>query len=304
MSEELCLAESPPFSTKRLQKRWPAWRDEQLRKLWKAGGTISSIAEEMGTTRGAISGRSMRLHLHFVTGDPIRLGPGSLRAIAESRTIYQNSVQSPITGVLKPGWYQRKLGDRITKGRWKGLRIYSLTLEERATCPSTCAQWKNCYGNHMGRSVRYRHGIELEAAIYQDLVRLERRHPDGFVIRLHILGDWYSRRYVDFWRVMLEVFPGLRVFGYTAWQADTPIGGAVAAIRDKNWTRFAVRTSGAPAGPRTLVVDKEPPRKRGKRTLNTPIVCPAQTGKTACCASCGLCWDHSARLKPIAFLAH
>ena len=37
----------------------------------------------------------------------------------------------------------------VTKGRWRGYPVFTLTLEERATCPSYCEQWDECYGNNM-----------------------------------------------------------------------------------------------------------------------------------------------------------
>lgn len=40
-----------------------------------------------------------------------------------------------------------KTGKRITKGLWAGMPIYTLTLEERASCPSYCHMWRDCYGN-------------------------------------------------------------------------------------------------------------------------------------------------------------
>ena len=42
-----------------------------------------------------------------------------------------------------------KLGKKVTKGKWKGFPIFTLTLEERATCPKSCQHWATCYGNNM-----------------------------------------------------------------------------------------------------------------------------------------------------------
>jgi hypothetical protein len=294
-----------PLRGKSRAAEWPDEKKQLLRDLWAAGGTISSIARAMNTTRGAISGKSMRMHLHFAA-KPMQIEPGGERDVAAVSIFHNSAVQSPVSrGVLKPGGYQRKLGGKVLKGAWKGMPIFSLTLEERATCPRSCAQWLNCYGNNMGRSVRYRAGAELEDAITVDLVKLERLHPRGFVVRLHILGDFYSTEYVEFWRAALGIFPGLRVFGYTARQLSDPIGQLIAELRDECWDRFAVRTSGASAGPRTLVVDK-PGTIRTETQLwaQEAIVCPAQTGGTSHCGACALCWSNSAKHRAIAFLAH
>ena len=44
----------------------------------------------------------------------------------------------------------------ITKGKWKDLPIYTLTLEERATCSTDCEHWDNCYGNNVGMAHRFK----------------------------------------------------------------------------------------------------------------------------------------------------
>lgn len=213
----------------------------------------------------------------------------------ENRTRYPDRVYDAPVDVLKSGMDQRKIGPVVTKGRWKGFRIFTLTLEERATCPPTCAQLASCYGNNMQWSSRYRHGDELQARLFLQLVRLQDRFPRGFVVRLHILGDFYSVTYVDFWALALDEFPALHVFGYTAHPANGMIGAKIAALRDKHWDRFAVRTSGAKEGPRTNVYASQARIPRGT------IYCPVQRMKSRNCGTCALCW---ATDKPIAFLQH
>ncbi len=265
-----------------------------LKRLWNEDGlSAAAIAAKMGITRNAVIGKSYRLNLQFRGGRSLVLKP-THDAIMDGHTLFPGKVSEPDNHVLKTGGFQRKLGPRILKGHWKGMPVFSLTLEERATCPRDCKLWRSCYGNNMHNAKRHQHGPELEAALYRGLSEKQRLHPAGFVVRLHILGDFYSVRYVDFWRQALTEFPALRVFGYTAWQLDTPIGAAIASLRDARWRRFAVRTSGASEGPRTLVVKDEALR-------GDAIVCPAQTGRTNSCSTCGLCW---ASKKPVAFLAH
>ena len=254
------------------------------------------IADDMGITLGQVNVLATRHHLHF---DGVRrpLKPGDPAAVNSYSRFRKAKLEHPgERGVLKPGAYQRKLGAKVLKGAWKGMPIFSLTLEERATCPRTCKQWLDCYGNQMGRAVRYRHGAPLESAILLDLFQLDRQHPGGFVVRLHILGDFYSPQYVDFWRHCLEDFPGLHVFGYTARLPADPIGAAVTSLRDARWDRFAIRTSGGKTGPRTLVVKRKAPAGA--------IICPAQTGGTTHCGACALCWATAARHRPIAFKQH
>lgn len=273
---------------------WSEAQETELRRLWEIhGGKVKTIARIMGMTPGMVSGKSRRLRLHFQGGKGVSLSPLSA-PVKEARSIFHRRLRKPDRNALKSGDNQRKLGAKVTKGHWKGFSIFSLTLEERATGPRDCALWLSCYGNGMNRAARYEHGRPLEREIHEELAILQGKYPRGFIVRLHILGDFYSVAYVEFWRRQLVAFPALHVFGYSARQEGTSIGDAIAHLRRSQWARFAVRTSGAANGPRTIVIDT-PDQASGA------IVCPAQTGKTQCCATCGLCW---ATQKPIAFLRH
>lgn len=222
----------------------------------------------------------------------------------EARTRYPATVY-PVTGedrVLKSGHNSAKIGKIVTKGRWVGMPIYMLTLEERATCPATCRHWSTCYGNQMHWAWRFEHGDALETQIERELTGLQLRHPKGFVVRLHQLGDFYSVDYVNCWLAWLHMFPALNVYGYTAWQRGTPIGATVRLVRNLMWKRFAVRTSDADGRATTRTIDFEPNAPR----VNDAVVCPEQTGKTDCCATCGLCWAGEKRpaVDQIAFILH
>jgi len=177
--------------------------------------------------------------------------------------------------------------------------LFTLTLEERATCPRSCSNYAVCMGNGMPFAQRNRAGLSLEVTIAKELRLLQERHPNGFVVRAHILGDFYSPEYVGLWRGWLEAFPALRVFGYTAWRPGTRIGDAVERLALEQWARFAVRLSHPEPGPRRAVT---------LFTLDPPapnmITCPVELGRTRDCASCGLCWAPAARDKTIAFIAH
>lgn len=283
---------------------WTPERVSELRDRWSIDPSTTRIARAMGTTRNSIIGKSRRLNLqygHRKRGGR-KLNP-SHPAISEARTVYVGRVREAGLNILKPGQYQRKIGSQIQKGDWKRFPVFSLTLEERSTCPTTCRQWSSCYGNNLNNSIRFRHGPELEKALWRELALLQADFPHGFVIRLHILGDFYSTEYVELWRRALDAFKGLRVFGYSAWLKGTPIGDAVIALRTARWDRFAIRTSGGHwrHGPHTIVIDRPRRGDRKARGADT-IVCPAQTGKTASCSTCALCW--SAPNKTIAFLQH
>ena len=77
---------------------------------------------------------------------------------------------------------------------------------------------------------------------------LETYHPNGFAVRLHNLGDFYSVEYVELWRRLLARHSALHVWGYTArWHSDDPIAAALASLVEREWDRFAVRFSNAPS---------------------------------------------------------
>lgn len=228
-------------------------------------------------------------------------------ALREGRTIFPSSVVSPMASprFLVSGHNSPKLGREVLKGERTGWPIFQLSLEERATCPRTCEVWDSCYGNAMPFARRHDH----RSAYFLPLLTAEaqtlcRANPGGLLIRLHVLGDFYSVEYVMAWAQLLADFPQLHVFGYTARKTTDPepesarIALAIKLLTDSRWNRFAIRTSGtSDARSRSIVVDTDP----GEPDV---IVCPAQTKLTEACATCGLCWAEAARDKTIAFLRH
>lgn len=223
-------------------------------------------------------------------------------AVTRGTTLFQAMRDLPGADgpILKSGQHNHKIGKEVVKGKWRGMPIFTVTLEERATCPRSCHHWQDCYGNKMPWSKRLEHGDILEWLLESELKQKQGEHPAGFVVRLHVLGDFYSVPYVVLWKKWLERFPALHVFGYTAWTADTPIGSTILHIRHWAAGRFAIRQSnqGAEAmGAESSWYDDlfDYARKPAG------IVCPAQTGRTDCCGTCGLCWSTD---KNIIFMRH
>jgi hypothetical protein len=135
-------------------------------------------------------------------------------------TIYQKSIkQGSKNGLLKKGSSNKKLGFKVTAKKWTGKRIYSLTLVERETCPTTCHHWDDCYGNNMPFAHRYKNA-NIDLFLEREIQSLMQKHKEGIVIRLHVLGDFYSEEYVKFWEEMLLRHPKLCIFGYTARKGD------------------------------------------------------------------------------------
>jgi hypothetical protein len=225
---------------------------------------------------------------------------GNHPAVVDGRTLFRARVTHPDDAprVLVPGHNSRKIGGLVVKGKWAGMPIFTLTLEERKSCWDGCSHWSDCYGNKMNWSRRLQHGAALEERIEKELQVLSREHPPGFVVRLHVLGDFPSVQYVQRWRAWLRKYPALNVFGYTSWPSSTPVGAAVKKLRTEQWERFAVRTSNQGLkryGANTIHREPE------AGTVPEGIVCPAQTDRTECCGTCGLCWQTK---RSIAFIAH
>lgn len=223
-------------------------------------------------------------------------------AVMDGRTVYPKTVQAilPDTVVLKSGSNQWKIGGEILKGDWRNFPIYTLTLEERVTCPKSCHHWRSCYGNHMHRSHRMQHGADLERRLEIEVARRADDHPLGFAVRLHVLGDFYSVEYVGLWRQLLERHPALHIWGYTArWDVvNDPIAAALVALTQQHPDRFAMRFSNAPAPfavPTTISVE-HPFQVPDDATL-----CPQEVDKTESCSTCALCWHSRER---IAFIQH
>jgi hypothetical protein len=237
-----------------------------------------------------------------LNGRPAKVLRHDHPAVVAGRTIYPSTVYAPTRDanglwVLKSAANNGKIGGEILKGRWRGLPAYTLTLEERATCPTTCRHWRSCYGNKMHWAQRWQAGPDLEWRLEREVALLDCDHPDGFAVRLHELGDFYSVEYVELWGKLLERHPGLHIWGYTA-HLDGPIAAALGTLIERYGDRFAMRFSNAPFPfpyPTTITVETA-----AKKPADA-ILCPEQVGKTESCSTCGLCWQTDKR---IAFIQH
>lgn len=218
-------------------------------------------------------------------------------AVVEGRTKYPHSVVDAADSprLLISGFNSRKIGAKVIKGKWRGMPIYTLTLEERATCPKTCKEWRTCFGNNMNWTRRHRDDGELMPLLWCEIKTLASQHPEGFVVRLHVLGDFYSTTSARFWHLMLADHPELHIFGFTARRPSSPIGRLVAGMNAN--ARCWIRFSGSAREMGSIVV------AQGESGGGVP--CPAQFGPERkgadCCGSCGLCWTTR---KPIQFERH
>jgi hypothetical protein len=242
------------------------------------------------------TGPKRRFEKHFKPGKPNVLARDH-DAVVNAHSFFPSTVK-PAAGefqLLKSGEHQRKIGSHVIKGDWAQMPIFTLTLEERATCPRSCPHWRDCYGNNMHWSTRIAADDTFLPKLERELTALNMIHRDGFVVRLHILGDFFSVDYARFWQRMLATLRALRIFGYSARTPSDAIGVVIDSMNRESRGNCLIRFSnGVAYVPRTVTIDR--PEQAG-----AAIICPAQTEKTACCGTCTLCWTSD---KPIAFLRH
>jgi hypothetical protein len=216
--------------------------------------------------------------------------------LAKAITIHPKALRQPTdTNMLKSVASNHKLGKgdtHIMKGRWSGMPMYALTLEERRTCPSSCQQWDNCYGNNMAFAHRFDHtSPRFYEALSDELDLLTRKHKQGVVVRLHVLGDFFDEQYVRWWNEQTTKYPRLYVFGFTAHTLTSDVGQRIKTWNDTSHKRVWVRFSNSGDHPLAANVGTDTPG----------VTCPEQTGQTRSCLTCGLCWTAE---RPINFLEH
>lgn len=275
------------------------------------GGRLTTL----GHTRALVESL-MPLSARVAKSHGVRQLPHA--AIAEGRTRNPKTIVRDFsqTRVLKEGRNNDKVGFMVTKGHLRGYAIYSLSLEERATCPRYCGRWNDCYGNNMAFAQRMAHGPELEDKIAEEVAALVaniRRNagkgsthkPRGLLIRLHVLGDFYSREYVAFWWNLLRQYPEVSIFGYTAYHPASTIGLAVHGMKQRfsdlfGLTRCNIRFSGGPADKPGNAVWYGPGTDH-PTPPNGSFACPEQLDKATSCATCAACWQGT---RTVAFRIH
>jgi hypothetical protein len=233
------------------------------------------------------SGKYSRLAPADATGTVF---PGMVKDVAEASET-----------VLKDGRWSQKIGGTVLTGRLKGAAIYTLTLEERATCPTSCKHLQGCYGGSMPHAIRWKHNAAFEERLAVEIAELCAAH-ENVLIRLHVLGDFYSPSYVRLWLDFLAMHKNLHVFGFTAWQEGSPIGDTVKRVRGIHPDRFMIRNSGRTGTWGSFDITDPFPEK----TIGDAIVCVEQLEanlgpSTRHCGDCAACWSTD---RPIAFIRH
>lgn len=287
-----------PRKPRRQQGHYHEREDGRVRKAYASKGddcTLSRFVKVRGSRPQ--EKRHLQLWIPDTQNDSIRRG----RSLFHRKGV---KTVADVANVLVSGHSNVKIGRDVRKGKlFRGYWIYTLSLEERQTCPRTCFHWDNCYGNNMPYAKRVRHGPELERQLDIEIGKLmanrvwsRQANATGILVRLHALGDFYSVEYVQLWSDLLDRFPKLAVFGYTARRRGDPIGDTIAAVKIKHGRRFAIRWSdGGEDEDCTVSIVNE------SACPSSAFVCPEQTWRTPACATCGLCWNST---KNVAFLEH
>jgi len=214
----------------------------------------------------------------------------------KTSTIYQKSIKNPGDyphSLLKvPS--SKKLGAAgklVKKGRLKGAEVFTLTLTERETCPESCGHWADCYGNNMPFAHRFKAGPELESRLEKEVAeKCYKAAMKGrkVLVRLHVLGDFYSDAYVRLWDNLMARFDNLNVWGYTHVTENDNylVYHLLHRMRIEFGSRWAVRWSDRPGWEFSANSETLQKPEKGKA-----IVCPEQEGKTLACTTCALCWE-------------
>ena len=194
----------------------------------------------------------------------------------------------------------KKLGKKVTKGKYLNYKFKTVTLVERETCPPDCYHWDDCYGNNMPFAHRIDHKDQnlLQQRIYNELLKSTNQL---LLIRLHVLGDFFNVKYVKFWSIMLNTFKNIAIYGYTANNINSKISlsrDIAKEIIKLNYSenshiRFSNDLTNKFSANSYDVV---------KPVKGESILCPVQENKTANCGTCGLCWNQ--KKQSIIFKTH
>jgi hypothetical protein len=89
--------------------------------------------------------------------------------------------------------------------------------------------------------------LAAEAAeVAAEVEVLDVRHVNGFVVRLHVTGNFYSPTYVALWAALLRQYSTLRIFGYTRRHDEgDPIAARIASVAAEfGWSSAALPSVG------------------------------------------------------------
>jgi hypothetical protein len=184
----------------------------------------------------------------------------------------------------------------IRKGPWRGMPMFSLTLEEKRFCPPECPltqKKQGCYGDLMFLAKRCDPEVaDFYPQLIKDLQIIQDRYSRGFVVRLHELGDFFSERYLLFWYHALQHFPALKIFGYS--HTGGKLSQLLDLMQNDRWRILSSNDLQKTTRPRAWIIDPDNPP-------DDLVICPQQIHKTPSCSLCGLCMNGKTE---IGFIPH
>lgn len=207
----------------------------------------------------------------------------------------------------------------LVKGNAKlGDGIWTFSTPRLVTCPGATDACKQvCYGKAFKRypNVEKTHNRMLDASKQDDFVEKmveEIKESGAKIVRIHVLGDFYSLSYTRKWIRIVRSLPDVVFYAYTRSFACPRILPALNDLRTLPnmvlwWAVDKTSTAQPPEGRIAYMsLDDEdlPPeeaslvfrvmRKTKKVKLNGVFVCPKETGKPTKdglhCDSCKYCF--------------
>ena len=202
----------------------------------------------------------------------------------------------------------KKLGKVVKKGIYKNKPLYSLSLVEREMgCRKHCLHWQDCYGINMPFAHRFKTDNDMIFCniLNTEIFNLLKKHKQGIHIRLHVLGDFFSSYYINWWLALLTCYENVSVYGYTAHTKHSVLGSKIEnTIRKIGFNRFAVRysNSNVKLSANSVEFSKNKVVPINKNVSLKSIPCPEQINKVENCSSCALCWNKN--VNQISFKTH
>jgi hypothetical protein len=216
----------------------------------------------------------------------------------ENRSRYPQKVrirEPGVSQILAPATNNSKLTTpdqpRWVAGRWHGMWMYTVYLEELETCRDNACPpdvKRMCFAHWTPFATRWTWCPTFLPALDENLEEAEHEFREGFTVDLHSSGDFPDLDYVEGWIERLDRFPALHIWGNTAHRRESPIGRLIDRLNRIRRDRVAIRFSGASGdmSSRILGVTIEPEAATGL------FVCPAnEHHPKANCSTCAFCID-------------
>jgi len=188
-----------------------------------------------------------------------------------------------------------------------------VTYSPRATCPSSCPQYRSsCYAEGYYTSLTWGR-VERDGIAWGQLCEKVAKLPDGTLWRHNVAGDLPGEgEKIDSKALTALVLANKGKRGFTYSHKKSP--QAIKAIKAANRAGFTINLSAddvgeadrlaeMQAGPVVSIVPMDTPEKSYTPAGRAVVICPAQTRDDVTCKTCGLC-SRVTRETIIGFRAH